>query len=320
MGLFDNQYIFFAVATVGIFTLYMAMASLFRRSSARERLLKSLSGQQELGSFQEPERSPLAQLGEALLEMIGADIAKIRKTLGMQIAQAGLSSQDAVIFYLMIKRFLQPLLLLAGLYMMIQIWLIPGLSGGMKLAYLVGGGLLAIGGFFGADLLLNNMRQKRQERLVRAFPDSLDLLLVCVEAGLALDGALARVATELKTTYPEITEELNRTRLELTVLGDRVLALQNLADRTGAIPFRSLVSSLIQTERFGTSLGDTLRVLSEDYRLTRLLNAENKAARMPALITIPMILCFLPAFMLVIVGPPMVKIYDRGGIFGSPGN
>lgn len=316
MGVFDNHYILFAIVAVGIFTAYMAAASLFRRGTARERLLRSLPAQ-DISAFQERARSPLAQLGERLLGLIGTDVAKVKKSMSMDLAQAGMGGQDAIVYYLVVKRFLQPLLILCGIYVLAQLWVQPWLLGVEQLSSLIGGGLLVLGGFFGADLYLGNRRQKRQEKIIRAFPDSLDLLLVCVESGLALDGALAKVCAELERTYPEITEELNRARIELTVLGDRVQALQNLADRTGVIPFRSLVSSLIQTERFGTSLGDTLRVLSEDYRLTRLLNAENKAARLPALITIPMILCFLPAFMLIIVGPPIVKIYEHGGLFGS---
>ena len=141
--------------------------------------------------------------------------------------------------------------------------------------------------------------------------------MVCVESGLALDAALARVCKELDKAYPHITKELNQTRVELSLLNDRPKALMNLAERTNLIPFRSLVAALIQTEKFGTSLTDTLRVLSEDYRLTRLMNAEQKAGRLPALITIPLILLLMPAFVIVILAPPFIKVSENGGFFGN---
>ena len=145
----------------------------------------------------------------------------------------------------------------------------------------------------------------------------LDLMLVCIESGLGLDAALNRVCKEMRSMYPPLVAELDRTRLELTMLGDRVIALQNLADRTEITPFRTLVSSLIQTEKFGTSLVETLRVLAEEIRTTRLFSAEQKAARIPVLITIPLILCILPAFIMIIIAPPLVKVMSNGGIFGD---
>ena len=134
---------------------------------------------------------------------------------------------------------------------------------------------------------------------------------MCIEAGLGLDAAFNRVCKELREMHPEVIAELDRTRLELTMLGDRVVALQNLAERTGTISFRTLVSSLIQTEKFGTSLVDTLRVLSEEQRITRLYSAEQKAARIPVLITIPLILFIMPAFIMIILGPPIVKTMNQ---------
>ena len=105
--------------------------------------------------------------------------------------------------------------------------------------------------------------------------------------------------------------ELNRTRLELTLLNDRVRALMNLGDRTGMVEFRSLVVALVQSERFGTSLTDTLRVLSEEFRLQRMANAEAKAARLPVLMTVPLIFLLMPAFMMIVLGPAIVKVVHR---------
>jgi tight adherence protein C len=148
--------------------------------------------------------------------------------------------------------------------------------------------------------------------LTRAFPDTLDLLLICVESGLPLDAALNRVCAELGLAYPEMTQELNRTRLELALLNDRVKALNNLAERTDLIGFRALTSSLIQSERFGTSLSDTLRVLSEEMRLDRIARIEEKAARLPVLLTIPLIFLLMPAFLLIVLGPAIISFMRQG--------
>ena len=168
--------------------------------------------------------------------------------------------------------------------------------------------ILAVLGLFGAQLYLQNSIDKRKKILLRAFPDTLDLLLICVESGLALDAALTRVCKELGSAYPEMTAELNRTRLELALLNDRVRALSNLGDRTDMPAFRSLISALIQSERFGTSLTDTLRVLSEEFRLERLSMAEAKAARLPVLMTVPLIFLLMPALFIIVLGPAMVSI------------
>lgn len=133
-------------------------------------------------------------------------------------------------------------------------------------------------------------------------------MLVCVEAGLALDAALARVCKELDDAHPELCAELNKTRMELTLLNDRERALLNLADRTDLLSFRSLVGALLQSERFGTSLIETLRVLSEDYRNTRMMIAENKANKLPALITIPLMLLMMPAFIMILITPAIIMV------------
>ena len=169
-------------------------------------------------------------------------------------------------------------------------------------------GFVVILGIMGPDMYLRNAREKREKILTRSFPDALDLLLVCVESGLALDGALARVCKELGRAHPAITQELNRTRLELTLLNDRAQALANLSERTDMLAFRSLVTTLLQSEKFGTSLTDTLRVLSEDFRNTRLMIAEDKAGRLPVLMTIPLITLMMPALFLIILGPAIINV------------
>jgi len=310
----SNDYVVAALVAVGIFTFYMALVAVFRRGNLRQRLLVTASGHEGLATPED--KSISAAFCERFLAALGVDLNAARKVLALPMAQAGVNSANAVIYFLFIRMALQPMLLIAAGVMLIRLLGLDHPPMLVKALYILIIGMLIIGGLWGTTLFLANSRQKRQKVLIRSFPDALDLLLVCIESGLALDGALARVCRELKAAHPDITVELDRTRIELAVLGDRERALQNLAERTQILPFKALVASLLQTEKFGTSLSDTLRVLSEEYRITRLMNAENKASRLPALITVPLILFFLPAFVMIIIGPAIVRVQQQGGLFG----
>ncbi len=255
----------------------------------------------------EPDLSPLAETLHAILS-VGINMERYRKDHAMEYYRAGFHSPNHPIYFLGFRIIAGPLIALLGVYYLL--FAPTGSGGSGSLMNMILGGILLAVGLFGAPLLLSNSRQKREKKLVNQFPDSLDLLLVCVETGLALDGALARVTRELGRTAPEITEELNRTRMELSLLNDRQQALMNLASRTNLAPFKTLVGALLQSERMGTSLTDTLRVLSEDYRMRRLMDAETRAGRLPAIITIPLVLFMLPALFLIILGPAALSIMD----------
>ncbi len=240
-----------------------------------------------------------------ILELFGISTRKYESLVQLRFAQAGIYSPDAIIYYVFMKKFGLPIAIL------VAIILISGESTGLMRALgMMSAFFVVIFGLIGADLYLKNRKDKRQVILQRSFPDALDLILVCVESGLALDAALARVTRELEHAHPEITKELNKTRMELTLLNDRPRALQNLAERTDLVPFKALVGALLQSERFGTSLTETLRVLSDDYRHTRLMLAEQKAGRLPALMTIPMMMLMMPAFVIIIMGPAILSFLD----------
>lgn len=314
--MFDNPYILPSILGLLVFFGYLAIAgvsSTNRNLQSRvNRLATATAGasqESQLLSLEE-KRSFLAIMLEGMLKSIGFNTDLYRTNMQPRLAQAGFSNPDLAIYYLFYKRFLSIFFVFIGVYIIIQ----PAPSMLFKAMYGFAGGLTIILGIWGFDIWIKNQTVKRQLKLTRSFPDALDLLLVCVESGLALDSALSRVCKELTRAHPEIGFELNRTRLELALLNDRTQALQNLSARTGLQPFRSLVATLIQTEKFGTSLTETLRVLSDDYRLTRLMIAENKAGRLPALMTIPLICLMMPAFILIIMGPPMIKLFGEGGI------
>lgn len=243
----------------------------------------------------------------SLLRGLGVNTDEAIRKLERRFAQAGITSPDGPVYYLFFQRVLSLFLFIIAL-----LFIMKGGEGFQKMLNWVMGGGIGIIALFGPHLYIQNKIDHRKKKLERAFPDTLDLLLICVESGLALDAALNRVCNELGRAYPDMTEELNRTRLELALINDRVRALMNLGDRTGMVAFRSLVAALIQSERFGTSLTDTLRVLSEDFRLARLADAEAKAARLPVLLTIPLIFLLMPAFMLIVLGPSIIRFMRSG--------
>lgn len=311
----DNQYFIYAVIIVGIFTAYMAVINIFRTDKLRGRVKSLAEGYApEEVEYKKP---AIAVFCELAVKMTGGDINN-QKELTASLLQAGIQSPHGIAYFMFVRRIVQPILLVVGIVMFLQVVLFSASEdSSTRLIDLIIGLFFIVMGLAGANLYVSNRKQHRQAVLLRAFPELLDLLLVCIEAGLGLDAALARAGLEFQKTRPIVASEIDRTRLELTMLSDRVLALQNLAERTQIIPVKALVSALIQTEKFGTSLVDTLRVLSDDQRVTRLLNAENRAARLPVLITIPLILCIMPALFMVILGPAVVRVSDNGGLMGG---
>jgi tight adherence protein C len=226
-----------------------------------------------------------------------------------QLAQAGLRSRDAVIVFLFCKVAL-PVLLAAVTFMLVYLLEVGDLTPGMRLLAVLGGAAL---GFFVPQLYVGNLIKKRHLALAKALPDGLDLLVICAESGLSLDVSLERVANELGGASPELAEELSLTSIELGFLPDRRHALLNLNRRTNLPSIRGVVNTLIQTEKYGTPLSQSLRVLANEFRDQRLLKAEEKAARLPATLTVPMIVFILPVLFIVLVGPAVIKVMDNLG-------
>lgn len=174
------------------------------------------------------------------------------------------------------------------------LWPISGMYMGLKLP----------------GIYIARTRKKRYHNILKSLPDVLDLMTICAEAGLSLVSMLERVSRELQMAYPEMAEELSMTSIEIGFLPDRNKALSNLAERCTLREVRGIVSVFIQTEKYGTPIAQALRVLSTEFRQSRMLRAEAKAARLPALMTVPMILCILPTLFIVILSPAIVKLMD----------
>ncbi|MGH6903003.1 MAG: type II secretion system F family protein [Geminicoccaceae bacterium] len=222
------------------------------------------------------------------------------------LAQAGLRSRDAVIVFLFFK-VAMPVLLAAVTFMLVYLLEVGDLSPGSRLLAVLGGAVL---GFFVPELYVSNLVKKRQLALGKALPDGLDLLVICAESGLSLDAALDRVANEMGGASAPLAEELSLTSIELGFLPERRQALLNLNRRTNLPAIRGVVNTLVQTEKYGTPLSQSLRVLANEFRDQRLLKAEEKAARLPATLTVPMIVFILPVLFIVLVGPAVIDVMD----------
>jgi len=164
-------------------------------------------------------------------------------------------------------------------------------------------------GFWLPKVLVVNNRTKRWNECQKGLPDALDLMMICSEAGLTLGAALKRVSAELERAYPILAEELSIASVELGFLPDKRTALENLAKRIALPEVRSLASILIQTEKYGTPVSQALRILAKEFRTQRMLRAEQKAARLPAIMTVPMILFILPTMFIVVIAPAMIKAF-----------
>ncbi len=160
------------------------------------------------------------------------------------------------------------------------------------------------------DLFLNNKINKRSDAIRKGLPDALDLLVICAEAGLTVDAAFQRVARELGRAYPELGDEFSLCAIELGFLTERRQAFENLAARVNLDAVKGVVTTMIQTEKYGTPLASALRVLSAEFRNERMMRAEEKAARLPAIMTVPLILFILPTLFVVILGPAACSISD----------
>ena len=222
----------------------------------------------------------------------------------LKLARAGYRSPDAVVTYLF-AGVAAPIGLGFLAFFMIFVLQAYNLHGLTKPLAVV---LVTFLGFALPDILLKNKSQKREVVLRRAMPDALDLLVICAEAGLSLDAALDRVSREMGPSCPELAEEVGLTGVELGFFPDRSQALQNLADRVPIQGVIGLVNTLIQTERYGTPLAQALRVLSSEMREERMMAAEAKAAKLPATLTVPMILFILPPLFVVLLGPAILKV------------
>jgi tight adherence protein C len=225
-----------------------------------------------------------------------------------RLMQAGIRNKDLA-FFIIFARFVLPVVL--GIAAVVLIYFVnhwPEWGGVRRYATVAA---ILVGSYKAPDIWLKNKVTKRSHAIRKGLPDALDLLVICAEAGLTVDAAFGRVSKELGKAYPELGDECGLTAIELGFLNERRQAFENLAARVDLDAVRGVVTTMIQTEKYGTPLASALRVLSAEFRNERMMRAEEKAARLPAIMTVPLILFILPTLFVVILGPAACSIHDN---------
>ena len=310
----DRQNISAALAAVAAMAAVITVLSpMFERDPMKDRM-------KQVGSYREnlrqQHRENLKAKGPSLRTAsangMGREIVEQFKLLEVfdaesaakKLAMAGLRGERPV-FTFMLFRLGMPFV--AGIGMAIYVYIFNGfeLESFMRLVVTFG----AFGaGFYLPNLWVTNKISARQQKMQLGFPDSLDLLLICVESGMSIEHALQKVSEEIGGNSPELAEELALTTAELSYLTERKTAYENLGQRTGLEGVKAVVTALIQSEQYGTPLGQSLRVMASENRELRMQEAEKKAAALPPKLTVPMILFFLPVLFVVILGPAILRV------------
>ena len=318
------------LAAVGVFAVAMAIYGAVTVRNPMTKRVKALNDRREqlkagITASTTKRRAKLVRKNETA-DRMRTFLGKLQvlqegqiKEVQQKLAQAGIRSKDlavAVIF----GRLVLPIVLgglAAFLIYGVEMW--PDLSSFKRSGATMAALIL---GYKAPDLFVDNKRQKRTDAIRKGLPDALDLLVICAEAGLTVDAAFSRVAKELGRAYPELGEEFALTSIELGFLTERRQAFENLAYRVNLDSVKGVVTTMIQTEKYGTPLASALRVLSAEFRNERMMRAEEKAARLPAIMTVPLILFILPCLFIVILGPAACSLSDAmsGGAFGGGSN
>ena len=298
---------------LGAFATFLTVAAPFMQNDELKARMKLVSAERD--RLKSRQRAQTAGTESKLRDNKSAGLARqVVDTLGLRrvfevepsrdlLKQAGLRKENHLVTYLAL-RFASPLVLalLAYIY---STTIFKDLSPNLRVALTV---CAALFGYYLPVIVLKNRVQRRQASIQRAWSDALDLMLICVESGLAIEPALQRVAREIGPASVPLAEELTLTVAELAFLQERRKAFENLGKRTGLSTVRSVVTSLVQSERYGTPLGTALRVLAQENRDQRMFAAERKAAALPPRLTVPMIAFFLPVIFVVILGPSVIEL------------
>lgn len=296
-----------AAAAVFLLTLGVSLLVIAVTDPVRRRL-------GHLATEVEPEHKTVAQLLHAL-EPVNKYLLPLREHershMEKRLSFAGFRSQNALPLFYTIKTALA--VLFGCAVVASSVWM-PRVGMATLLF------LAMAAAFVGLELpnvVLGHLVERRQKRLRDGFPDALDMLVVCVEAGLGLTASIQRVSEELRFSHPELATELGLVTAEMRAGVDREMALKGLAARTGLEDIHGLVSLLLQTLRFGTSIADTLRVYAEEFRDKRMQRAEEQAAKIGTKLVFPLVICMFPAFFVVAVGPAVIRFAEVFRILGE---
>src|SRR3954467_12000546 len=310
--LFDREFLVMAFVSVLAFATVVTLGlPLLERRSLGSRMKSVAERREELRQKHHAALSKRNGLRTEPISFMKQTLEKLKLSRILESAntrdrlvQAGFRGQAPLISF-MFFRFVMPFILFAAALIYIFGVLHLSWPGWEKFLAAVGTALL---GFYVPDLFLSNKITRRRDSIMKAFPDSLDLLLICVESGMSIESAFNRVASEVGTQSVELAEEFGLTTAELSYLPDRKMAFDNLASRCGHSGVRAVAAALNQSEKYGTPMGTALRVTAQENREMRMSEAERKAASLPSKLTVPMIVFFLPCLFVVILGPVALKL------------
>ncbi len=307
------------LVAVAVFATLYTLASPFLEKGDLDKRMKAVSTEREQIRARERARMNSEQSKTSLRAQNNQSVRQIVERFNLRKAlvddntvnrlrAAGLRSQNALNMFLL-ARFLLPFVFLAAA--VVWIFVLGNLATRPFPIRMLAAIVVAYIGFYAPNIYVSNLVKKRQASIKRAWPDALDLMLICVESGISMEAAMRRVAEEMAQASPPLAEEMVLTTAELSFLQDRRTALENLGIRTQLEIVRAVTQALIQAERYGTPIASALRVLAQEGRDERMNEAEKKAAALPPKLTVPMILFFLPVLIAVILGPAGIQVADK---------
>jgi tight adherence protein C len=298
---------------LALFLFSLGVFQFFRQKSARRLLVARIRGggiamdtivEDEGDPADNKTISPLATFFGKIGRHVSAMKSKDYSASRLKFLRAGIRHESALGVHWGVKIFLA--VLFPSIFLVVRTLALTTINYQATVAVTV---LCALLGFYLPDIYLSRKTEGRREKILQSLPDALDLLVICVEAGMGLDSAIKKVAQEIGIASPELRDELQLMNLELRAGKQRTDALKNLALRTNLDEISSLTTLLVQTDRFGTSMADALRVYSESYRTQRYQKAEEVAARLPVKMVLPLVFCIFPSLFLVVLGPAAMVIY-----------
>ncbi|HTO33647.1 MAG TPA: type II secretion system F family protein [Pararhizobium sp.] len=315
-----NVIVAFLVAVAVLATFYSLAVPFFERGNLDKRMKSVATEREQIRARERARLNAEASVSKAslraqnntsvrqIVERLNLRKALVDDNTVNRLKSAGYRSQNALNMFL-VARFCLPFLFLAvGAFYIFFLGYLGEKPLPMRILAVIG---IGYAGFYAPNIFISNAVSKRQFSIRRAWPDSLDLLLICVESGISMELALRRVADEIAAQSTALAEELVLTVAELSFLPDRRVALENLGTRTGLDEVKSVMQALIQADRYGTPIAHALRVLAQESRDQRMNEAEKKAAALPPKLTVPMILFFLPVLIAVILGPAGIQVSDK---------
>jgi len=314
--LLEREFLVIAFAGIATFATILTLGLPYMRGDPLGDRMKAVGARRE--ELRVRQREALNQAGRRSSSLRSTPVGFMKQTLdnlklekllespGMKekLSRAGFRGQGPLVTFMFFRFLMPPVVFLGAL---IYLYGVSTLEWTFTFKLLVSIGA-ALVGYYMPDIFVSNRIQARRNSIMRAFPDALDLMLICVESGQSIEAAFNRVSQEVGTQSVELAEELGLTTAELSYLPDRRQAFQNLAQRCGHSGVKSVAAALIQSEKYGTPMGQALRVAAQENRDMRMAEAERKAAALPSKLTVPMIVFFLPCLFIVILGPAVLKV------------